>query len=85
MKYSIIIPFKTFNLKYFDRCCDSILNQSIKPNELIFIDDSGKKNGAKKFINLKFKNQKIKIIKNKKNMGVCYSLNRGIKISNRYV
>ena len=39
MKYSIIIPFKTFNLKYFDRCCDSILNQSIKPNELIFIDD----------------------------------------------
>ena len=81
MKYSVIIPFKTFNLKYFDRCCDSILNQSIKPNELIFIDDSGKKNGAKKYINLKFKNQKIKIIKNKKNMGVCYSLNKGIKIS----
>lgn len=81
MKYSIIIPFKKFHLRQFDRCCNSILNQSTKPNEVIFIDDSGKKNNAKQYIYLKFKNQKIKILRNKKNMGVYYSLNKGIKFS----
>lgn len=78
MKYTIAIPFKSFNFKLFERSCNSILLQSVKPNEIIFIDDSGEKNIAKKYLKKKLEKYNFKIIKNKKNIGVTHSLNKAI-------
>jgi hypothetical protein len=78
MKYTIAIPFKSFNFNLFERSCNSILLQSAKPNEIIFIDDSGKKNLAKEYLKTKLKKYNFKIIKNKKNIGVTHSLNKAI-------
>lgn len=54
----------------------SILNQSYKNFEFIIVDDSGK-NKLKKIIN-QFDDKRIKILVNKKNMGLVYSLNRAL-------
>ena len=81
---SIIIP--TFNQeKFIGRCLRSLLDQSLdrKLYEIIVIND-----GSKDYTNLAlnlFKDE-IKLVTNKKNMGLPYSLNKGILSSKgRYV
>lgn len=62
----------------------SIGNQSLKPNEVIIVLD-GYCNinliyNIKKYLNLYFKNN-YKIISNKKNMGIPFSYNKAIKLT----
>ncbi len=76
---SVIVP--TYNRGNFvSRCLRSLLLQSLPKSqyEIILVDDSSTDNTSK--ILDKF-NTRIKIIKNKKNMGLPYSLNVGIKSS----
>ena len=78
-KISVIIP--CYNHKLFiGRCLRSILDQTLNKKfyNVIVIDD-GSTDGSLKIIE-QFSN-KIKIIKNKKNMGLSYSVNLGIKNS----
>lgn len=78
-KVSIIIP--CFNHeKFIGRCLRSILDQSLdrKKYEIIVIDDGSSDNSLKI---IKTFSDEIKIIKNKKNMGLPYSLNLAIKSS----
>ena len=83
VKISVIIP--VFNReKYIARCLRSLLNQSIekKDFELIVIND-GSNDKTKQILDF-FRDtfqQKIKIIENKKNIGLPASLNIGIKAS----
>ena len=75
-KISVIIP--TFNQeKFIGRCLRSLLDQSIdrKDYEIIVINDSSK---DKTLFALNLFKEEIKIISNKKNMGLPYSLNKGI-------
>ena len=65
MKASIII-INYNNAKYIDKCIKSILNQSYKNLEILFVDDNSNDNSIK--IANKYKN-KIKIIKKKKKIG----------------
>ena len=55
----------------------SILNQTYKFFEFIIIDDCGK-NDVEKIVN-EFHDDRIKLLKNEKNMGLIYSLNRAVK------
>ena len=79
LEISVIIP--TFNReKYIGRCIRSLLTQSIGLTnfEMIVIDDGSTDDSIK--VLSAFKND-IKIIQNKKNLGLPTSLNTGIKAS----
>ena len=76
---SVIIP--VFNQQRFiERCLRSILNQSFSKHlyDIIVIDD-GSNDNTKKILD-RYKDH-IRILSNKKNLGLPYSLNRGIKTS----
>ena len=75
--YSIIIP--VFNSeKYLSQCLKSVLNQKYVNYEIIIIDDNSK-DSSKNIIKIfKKKYLKIKIINNRKNLGVSVSRNKGI-------
>ncbi len=75
---SVIVP--AYNAeKYINKCIDSILNQTYKDFELIIINDCSKDNTDK--IIKKYKDSRIKYIKNKENKGIGYNRNLGIKES----
>lgn len=59
----------------------SIQNQTFKNWELIIIDDCSKDKTFKLISKLIFKNSKIKLIKNSRNLGLSESLNKGIKLA----
>ena len=80
MKYSVLTSSNSNSLLFIQRYLKSINNQKILPYELIFVDDKISKIDSKKIIN-KTLNKKIKLIfiKNKKNLGIFTSLNKGLK------
>ena len=80
MKYSLLTTSNSNSLIFINRYLKSINKQKILPYELIFVDDGISKINSKKIIN-KTLNKKIKLIfiKNKKNLGILTSLNKGLK------
>lgn len=77
-KISIILP--TYNSeKYIDKCISSVLMQSYNNFELIIIDDASTDKTLNKIIEYQKIDNRIKLIVNKKNMGVSYSRNIGLK------
>ena len=80
MKVSIIVPVYNSE-KYLKRCIDSLINQTMSDIEIIIIDDCSS-DGSKDIINSYAKKDKrIKVIRNKKNMGIGYNRNLGIKFA----
>ena len=84
LKDLITVIVTTYNpiLKYLEECLDSIIKQTYKKIEILVVDDHSV--NFLQILNLiksKYANYKIKIIRNKINSGVAYSLNRGIKQS----
>ena len=79
---SVIVP--VYNVeKYIKKCAKSLLAQTYKNCELIFINDGTKDNSIEKLKELKDK--RIKII-NQKNQGVSSARNNGLKHANgKYV
>lgn len=79
---SIIIPYFK-KKKYFLKTLQSIFMQTYKYYEIIIIYDDQCKDDLKyiKLIKRKYKQYKIKIIINKKNLGAGLSRNKGIKES----
>lgn len=80
LKIGIVIPNKNDSL-YLKDCLNSVLNQSVQPDEVIFIDDGSSDNSVqiakknlKNFIN-------VTIIKNKKSVGTMSALNQGMMAS----
>jgi len=80
MKYSLLTSSNSNSLIFIYRYLKSVNKQKILPYEVIFIDDGILKIDSKKIIN-KTLNKKIKLIfiKNKKNLGILKSLNKGLK------
>ena len=81
-KPKISVIMSVFNHeKYLQKSIDSILSQSYKNFEFIIINDGSNKN-AKKILELnKLQDKRIKVIINKKRIGLTKSLNIAIKIS----
>lgn len=79
-KLSVIIP--VYNREKYLKCCiDSLLNQTFKDIEFIFVDDGSTDKSLEILEKYKQLNKdKIKIIKNDKNMGPGYSRNRGLEV-----
>jgi glycosyltransferase involved in cell wall biosynthesis len=80
LKIGIVIPNKNDSL-YLKDCLNSVLDQSVQPDEIIFIDDGSSDNSvqiAKKIL----KNLiNVTIIKNKESVGTMSALNQGIMVS----
>ena len=76
---SIIVT--AYNCSYYiNSCIKSLLNQSYKKIEIIIINDCSTDKTKLKI--KKFKDKRIRLINNKKNIGVSRSLNKGLKLSN---
>jgi len=81
-RVSIVIP--TYNSwSTLKDCLESIFRQKLQPTEVIVIDNASTDGTSKKINQLIGKNQLIKLIKNKKNLGVTGGRNRGIKEANK--
>ncbi len=75
---SVIMP--AYNAeKYISESIESILNQTHKNFELIIIDDCSKDKSWNIIQKYAKKNKIIHAIKNEKNLGLCLTLNKGIK------
>ena len=85
IKVSIIIPFYNPG-KYFDKCLNSIVNQSLSDIEIILVNDCSTDNSEKIAIEYARKDKRIKLLKNSENKGQGYSRNKGIKeASGKYI
>lgn len=76
----VTIIMTVYNSEIFlEKAIKSILNQTYKKFEFLIIDDGSTDKSLE--IIKKFKDKRIIILKNAQNMGLIYSLNRGIKES----
>lgn len=77
---SVVIPYYK-SQKFFRKCFNSVKQQTYQPKEIIIICDEPTKK-AKIFLKkITSENKKTKIIYNKKNLGVSYCRNLGVKIA----
>ena len=81
-KTSVIIT--TFNdAEYLERSIPSVIKQSLKPKEIIIIDDGSYNDNAEKIVNSFRSLTKIPIVFNKKkNGGPSSARNVGVKLAN---
>ena len=77
---SVIIPYYR-KKQYISRTLKSATNQSYKKLEIIIIYDDYNKEDLKLIKQMSLKDKRIKILVNKKNLGVGLSRNKGIKKS----
>lgn len=78
-KVSVIIPVYNAG-KRIKNCVDSLLNQTLKDIELIFILDKPT-DGSDKIIKRYSNLSNVKIIENEENLNIGYSRNRGLDIA----
>lgn len=79
IKISVLMPVYNTNKKYLKQSIESILKQTYKDFEFIIIDD-GSDIKTKKFLK-SFKDDRIVLIENEKNLGLIKTLNKGIKLA----
>jgi len=77
MKVSVIIPVYNQKPECLKEAIESVINQTVKPHEIIIVDD-GSDNPPIEFA-LPDGGDIIKIITNEKNMGIGYSRQRGVE------
>lgn len=76
LKISVVIPI--YNVKdYLKECVDSVLFQTVKPYEIILVDD-GSTDGSEKICD-EFSKEKLVRVIHKQNAGVSSARNIGIK------
>lgn len=79
-KISVIIP--VYNTEsYVQSCLDSVISQSMQDLEVICVDDCGSDNSMAIVEEYQKKDERIKIIRHKKNRGLCPARNTGMKIA----
>ena len=65
--------------KYLAEAIESILNQTFKDFEFLIVDD-GSEDRSAEIIN-SYKDKRIKLLRNERNLGVSRSCNKGIKLA----
>ncbi len=78
---SIIMPVYN-NSIYLNESIESVLNQTFENFELIIIDDGSIDNTIHILEYYKKLDERVKIFRNQKNIGIAKSLNKGISLSN---
>lgn len=79
-KVSVLMPVYNGEV-YLEETITSILNQSFADFEFIIIDDSSKDNTWEILIEYAKRDQRIKLYKNKENLGLIKSLNKGLTLA----
>lgn len=79
-KVSIIIPVYNVRKEYFDKCIESILNQTYTNLEIIFVDDGSKEETAK-LCDLYAEEDSRIVVLHQNNQGVSIARNNGTKIA----
>ena len=77
IKVSVILPVYNPG-EGIRRCLDSLVNQTLKDVEFIFVDDCGTDNAISYIRDAAFKDSRIRILYNDHNMGSGPSRNQGI-------
>ncbi len=77
-KISVIMPVYNTPEGYLREAIESILNQTYGDFEFIIIDD-GSTNNAADIIH-SYQDERIKYVKNEKNLGIIKSLNKGLEL-----
>ena len=78
IKVSVIVPVYNGE-QYLKKCLDSLCNQTLDNIEIIVINDASIDNTASILEDYRKNNSNIRIITNKKNKGIGYNRNKGIK------
>ena len=73
---SVLLPVYNGE-KYLKECLSSILDQNFKKFELIIVDDCSSDDSLK--VIRSFKDSRIKVFRNRTNLGLSASLNVGLK------
>ena len=76
---SVIMPTYNTNKDYLKKSIDSIINQSYDFFELIIIDDSSFDDFD--FISQNYNDKRIKLYRNKTNLGIASTLNKGLDLA----
>lgn len=76
----VIIPNYNY-AEYLPDCLNSLINQKLQPKRVFFIDDNSNDNSIRIAKQFKKKINNLQIIKNTKNKGIYFNLQRGIRIS----
>lgn len=79
-KVTIIIPMHNSS-KHIVECLESVINQTYKNLEIIVIDDASTDNSLELVKNIK--DNRIKTIELKENVGAGIARNKGIEAANR--
>lgn len=80
MKISVILINYNY-AHYLKDSIESIVNQTIPPHQLIIIDDCSTDQSIQIIEEYALKIPFIQFYKNEKNSGICYTTNRGVKLS----
>lgn len=80
---SVVIPNYNNNI-FIEKTIESILNNTYKNVEIIFVDDNSTDGTYDIVVNKYENNDKVKIYKNKENRGAYYCRNKGILLSSGY-
>jgi len=81
-KISVVMSIFNEPIRYIDLAIESMINQTIRPLEIIVILDNPKYREAANFLkSFTYKYKNIKVIFNERNIGLGPSLNKGVKIA----
>lgn len=78
IKVSVVVPVYSVEA-YIQQCIDSLINQTLREIEIIFIDDASPDRSASIIKKAQKRDPRISIISNKENRGVAASRNIGIE------
>lgn len=81
-KVSVIIPMHNSS-KHIIECLESVIKQTYKNLEIIVVDDFSSDNSVELVKNIK--DNRIKIIELKENVGAARARNKGIEAANRQI
>ena len=83
-KVSILMSMYNTPIEQLKQAVESMLNQTYRSFEFIIIDDCSKGDEVKTILD--YNDDRIKLIKNKKNLGLPKSLNKGLKyVTTNYI
>ena len=82
MQNTLTVVVTNYNYaRYLKECIDSILLQKYKPQEILIIDDCSTDDSVKVLNDLKHKDNKIRLVLNKENMGLAKTKNKAIRLA----
>ena len=80
MNISVVIPVYNTKRKYLSKCVNSVFSQTVKPDEVIIVDDGSTRQETLDFLKEQKSVEKIRVrIIRQENKGISGALNTGIK------